>query len=192
MSHQQNFLRDLYHWKPGGLASPGWAVNGDINNDNVYFNGDAIVYQTQASMHQQIATISPLGNYSTAGLLISQPVVDATPYRVKANVCSYEAFVYLCVGYGPEAPTGSADLATKCRYFPLQISGSKGSGAIYGPAAQFDETILIPGVPEGDPDFAKPMFFGIMCAADGNPVAGYYLSVQNLAKTAPQFAASMS
>ena len=191
MSHLHNLLRDARHTKQGGIGRPGWRGNGNINNDTVYFNNNGIVNQTIA-IQDELVTQPPVANYNGSGILISQPVVDDTPYRVKGMFLGWDCYAYLFIGYGPSSPVGQGDQATKCTYIPLAASGQQGSGAAAVQAAEVDEVIIIPGLSEGDPDYQKPIAIGFMMQANGTPVGGYHLSVQNMAKTAPQFAASMS
>ena len=122
--------------------------------------------------------------WRASGLYISQPVVDSTPYRVKAYVATKgDVICHLVVGYGPKDPTGIDDLVERVVSFPLDPQ----TGQV------FDEVINMPGIPLTDTYSTRPIAFGIAdISNDSLGRFGFFLSVQNLAKTAPTFAASMS
>ena len=151
-------------------------------------NSTAIVYQTEGFAHQAFNGVNATqSNYWVgSGLFISQPVVDDTPYRVKGTFIGDGMSCYLFVGRGPANPTGVNDLITDVVAIPL-------TGAKDGIDTRINDVINIEGLPDSHPDFQKPLAFGYgISVAAGSGTAAYSLSVQNLAKTAPQFAASMS
>ena len=186
MSHLHNLLRDLVYVDPGA-AQLGLSTEANSVLLQANLNSSGIVNQTEGVATINNGTYSATTNsnwWKAAGLLISPPVVDSTPYRVKAYVACFTGNAHIIVGRAPLAPTGSNDPITNVTGIPI-TAGSHNEVAV------FDECILIPGVPESDPDFKKPVAFGIACSGSAGGIR-FHLSVQNLAKTAPQFAASMS
>ena len=124
-----------------------------------------------------------------AGVLVAPPIVDDTPYRVKAYASGDNAYFYVFVGYGPLAANGNGDVITKLNSWPITPYND---GTTVGGFGYFDEVIKVPGVAEGDPEFGKPIAIGVAITNLGGSDAAYSISVQNLAKTAPKFAASNS
>ena len=176
-----NLLRDQRHIKLG-QAQPGFAFFSTLAGGNVYANSSGIVNQTYGSSDFVQSGMSSAGWYGSA-VLMSQPVVDATPYRVRLNAQVTSAELSLFIGYAPSAPTGIADIFTKSVIIPIGLGGS----------GKFDEVVLLPGVDEFSIDYQKAIGFGIVLSkAAGQDYASFHISVQNLAKTAPTFAASMS
>ena len=187
MTTLTNMLRDLVHVDLGA-AQHAFGTEDVMTNQNAKMNGSGIVYQTQGSAshaHDSVNGTSAANRWRASGLLMSQPIVDATPYRVKAYVWVANMNLSLFVGYGPTNPTGSDDQINKCVQFPLTAGAHDENGI-------FDDIILIPGLTQQDPDFGRPIAFGIGVSGSSGGTCRFNLSVQNLAKTAPQFAASMS
>ena len=146
-------------------------------------NSSGVVNQTVGSVDEAQNGITA-GTWYGSGLLMSFPVVDATPYRVKVHALAANSDMMVVVGYAPVAPSGSGDLITKPVFFPLTDSQNAN--------AKFDEVLLMPGLESGDPDFGKPLAFGVVISPYSTVYPTWHISVQNLAKTAPTFAASMS
>ena len=121
------------------------------------------------------------GKWGGSCVLIKQPLVDATPYRVKIYVyCSTEDTErYLIVGTAPAAPTGNDDLIENVYPIPFKSDS-------------LDEVILIPSPPVGFEDRALAIGLGLGAAGSGNALVEAAMSVQNLSMPAPQFSASMS
>ena len=168
----------------------GWSSNfGSVSAQQITMNSSGVVNQTTGAAHGvgNFQSGNGYNQWRGAGVLMSQPVVDDTPYRVKAYLGAEKSSMYIFVGYAPLAPTGTNDLITKVVAFQVIGYGVNDKGI-------FDEVFLLPGLKAGDPDFQKPLAFGVAVATEqGAGVNGSYnISVQNLAKTAPQFAASMS
>ena len=186
MTSVTNLFRDQVYVNPG-ILQPGFSSQIVIGSSaNMMSSG--VVQQSQASaVNHRIGVASTSGNsWRASGLLISQPVIDSTPYRVKAYVATANGNGYVFVGYAPASPTGNDDLITNVTAFPVTVEAQVEAGI-------FDEVLYIPGLPQGDPNFDKPLAFGIAVEAPvGTTIVRYNLSVQNMAKTAPQFAASMS
>lgn len=111
---------------------------------------------------------------------MAQPEVDDTPYRIKCRAKVLSELQYIIIGYAPSAPNGVNDLITKVCAIPF--SGVEG----------FDDIILMRSVPKGDPEYGKAVAIGIAIESNQKQKSYFALSVQNLAVTAPQFAASMS
>lgn len=175
-----NLLRDQLHVDPGA-NQPGFSSQ-NAAGSTIKMNSSGIVNQTFGSVSLAagsfIAT-SSASSWRGVGLLMSQPIIDATPYRVKARILVHNAYCWVFCGYAPASPTGTDDTITGVVAWPLGVSES----------SIFDDIILFPAVPAQS---ALPLAFGIAAAGTGNANARYNLSVQNVAKTAPQFAASMS
>ena len=173
----------MFHISPG-QADNTWYGFASAAGGVVQCNNSGIVNQTVGTAQTGQTTIGG-ANYYASGVLMAQPVVDDTPYRVKAYVLSL-MYAYLYVGYAPANPTGNGDTIEKCVFMPI-------TARTEGPhAAMFDDIINFPGVPESDPYYQRPVSFGIVARSFSNHDAAFNISVQNLAKTAPQFAASMS
>lgn len=161
-----------------------------ISSRTVKMNSNAVVNQDYGFAYSNylVTTVSNVSYWEGAGLLMSVPVVDDTPYRVKARVNVYRGNAYAFCGYSPASPTGSADTITKVVSYPIASAV-----AVESAAGEFDEVIKIPGLSEGDTEFGKPIAFGIAFAsAAAGANCAFNISVQNMAKTVPQFAASMS
>ena len=181
-----NMLRDLVHIEPGssliGLSPTMSSVTGYVN-----MGSSGIVEQTKGSAHHTYAGTTGTGRsqWTAAGVLMSQPVVDATPYRLKVYARAGNSHIYVIVGTAPASPTGN-DRIDNVVSFPISSYPSE--------KGEFDEIILVPGRNPQDPLFQRPLAFGVAVAVENaiNPLLAYNISVQNLAKTAPQFAASMS
>ena len=163
--------------------------NADLMSASQYrFNNSAIVYQNEGSMFKVIETAAWAGfnTIRSAGLLISQPVVDATPYRIKAYIRSSNATPYVIVGLGPAAPTGTDDAITHYTVWPI---GSFATQEF----ALFDEVIRMPSFEGSNEQRPIAIAIGVSPNVDGvAATCSYNLSVQNLSKTAPKFASSMS
>ena len=166
-----------------GQATVSWNGFASTAGEIVQANNSGTVNQTVGTAMSQQSSIGG-ANFYAAGVLMSQPVVDDTPYRVKMYVLSL-MYSYAFVGYAPANPTGNNDTIEKCSYFPLTARD-------VDHVAHFDEIVSFPGVPEGDPYYQRPLCFGVVARSFANHDAAFNMSVQNLAKTAPQFAASMS
>lgn len=175
-----NLLRDLNHVRPE--QSPvTWASFTFITDRRVVMNSSGTVYQ-DAGVAQAEQTSQGGSTIYSAGLLIAQPIVDAAPYRVKAYVeCTEESMLF--VGYA-NTSSGISDTISKCSFFPLTTADS--------PIGHFDDCILMPGLNPGDADYEKPIGFGIAIRSSANHLASFHMSVQNLAKPSPQYAASMA
>ena len=183
MSHLKSLFRDMMHVRPG-QSTIGWNGFSSTAGETVQASNSAIVNQVVGTAMSQQGSIGG-ANYYAAGVLMSQPVIDDTPYRVKAYVLSL-MYCYAFVGYAPAAPTG-IDTIDRCTFFPLT------SRTDAGPAvAHFDEIINFPGLVKGDPYENRPLCFGLVARSFANHEAAFNICVQNLAKTAPQFAAGMS
>ena len=146
-------------------------------------NSSGVVNQTVGSVDEAQNGITA-GSWYGSGLLMSFPVVDDTPYRVKVHAFAANSDMMVFTGYAPAAPTGAGDLIAKPVFFPLTDSQNANG--------KFDEILLMPGLESGDSDFGKPIAFGIVISPYSTVFPTWHMSVQNLAKTAPQFAASMS
>lgn len=147
----------------------------------ILMNSDGIVRQTKGMAFVLNYNYTHIANsWGAAGVLIKPPIVDATPYRIQATIYnSQPSEKYIVVGHAPLAPTGTNDLITNVIPYPNEDG-------------VFDQVVLVPAAQPGDED--KPIAIGIAIGANGTSVAliEANISVQNLAQTAPQFAASMS
>ena len=180
-----NFLRDNLHTTPG-ITAQTWAPTRISISSSIRMNSSGVVNQTSGMSHMPFVNLQGQGVslWTGSGLLMDQPNVDATPYRVKAYAAADNAFCYLFCGYAPSSPTGVDDIITSVIAWPI--------GSVGG-ISTFNDLILLPALDEQSPDFGKPIAFGVAVAMkSGTFSASYNISVQNLAKTAPQFAASMS
>lgn len=173
----------MFHVRPG-QSTIGWNGFASTAGETVVASNSGVVNQVVGTAMSQQGSIGG-ANFYAAGVLMSQPVVDDTPYRVKAYVLSL-MYCYAFIGYAPAAPVG-VDTIERCTFFPLT------SRTDAGPAVGlFDEIINFPGLPKGDPYEDRPICVGLVARSFANHEAAFNISVQNLAKTAPQFAASMS
>lgn len=183
-----NLLRDMHHTDPETADGFGFGSAADMRDKEAFMSGPGLVFQTKgtAMMVRRQAAAGGTYDWRTAGLLMSPPLVDDTPYRVKMYCGFQNAMCFFFTGYGPMDPDGNNDLITGCTAVPLSPYLEHGS-------AVFDDIVNIPGRPPGHPDYNKPIAFGMGVALGGaNHLGWFHLSVQNLSKTAPQFAASMS
>ena len=184
MTNLVNLLRDQVHSAPGqafvGLNAAFMAVGNRIN-----MNSSGIVNQTFGSANNSLTGVTGAGtaSWQGVGVLMSQPIVDSTPYRVKAYATCSSAVIYVFLGYAPGAPATINTIESVVAY---PITGYESN--VYK-SNNFDEIILVPGNQNNN-----PVAFGIAIAAGSGESAqlSYSISVQNLAKTAPTFAASMS
>ena len=182
MSNLTNLLRDQAYVEP--LAERlGYGTEND-KGKVIWMRSTGIVNQTRAMATTLEAVVSTAANrWFGSGVLIKGPIVDSTPYRVKVHALSSGVATYVFLAY-PETTTG-LDRCINTIAFPLGYDGGM----------QFDEVINVPAWPESDPLHESPIAIGV---AAGQAIKGsgelieYYLSVQNLAQTAPKFAASMS
>ena len=178
-----NLFRDFTHSNPD-QADIGWSGPNAIGR-TIYVTTNGFVHQDQGFAQTIWATnTGNQSNWYGSGLLIAGAIGDNTPYRVKAYLQADQTYGFLLYGYAPLAPAGVNDQITKLHAYP-----------ILGPdlsIGKFDDVILVPGLKEGDTDFGKPLFFGFGVVQTQNAKVSSYISVQNLAKTAPTFAASMS
>ena len=186
MGTPNNLLRDLVYVNPG-QASVSFG-NGMSIGGQLVANNSGIVNTVTGTMANGYALTGSSGNanWYSCCVLMSPPVVDDTPYRVKLWYFGENTNGYFYTGYAPLAPTGTNDAITKVQGIPFSHQGSMEKG-------YFDEAVLMPSIPKTDPDYGKPIAFGLAVAVStGNPVHAFYMSVQNMEKTAPQFATSMS
>ena len=186
MSHLQNFLRDMVHARPG-QAVAGFPAAAAVSS-TCPMNSSGVVNQTAGSQHNPYFTQGNIGwnLWHASGVLMSQPVVDDTPYRVKAYVAGVATRIHIIVGYAPAAPTGVNDAITNVVPYPAAEYSDVGREGV------FDEVILMPGLQSGHPDFGKPIAFGVAISTLATSHVAFNISVQNLAKTAPKYASSMS
>lgn len=173
-----NLQRDMIYSEPS--ASLLTFATKSAKGKTILCNG-ATVYQNSGQATALGATLTAAaGQWAGLGLFISPPTVDNVPYRVKANVFSAGPEVYLFYGYAPASPTGTDDLITNVTAYAL-------SGTL-----EFDDCILVPALPAGDPDLGKPLCFGV---AHGEAASGWVdvaLSVLNMATAPPQYSSSSS
>ena len=183
MTQVANLFRDQLHTNPD-QADIGWSGPNAIGR-TIYVTTNGFVHQDQGFAQSIWATLSAnTTNWHGSGLLITGSIRDRTPYRVKGYIQATDALVFACYGYAPLAPAGVNDLVTKLTVLPIgNLADSKGV---------IDEVILVPGLNEGDTEFGKPLFFGFAVVANTAAKVNYFMSVQNLSKTSPTFAASMS
>lgn len=153
------------------------------SSQSISVNSSGIVYQTEGFAHGVSLSTGSVNNsqWKAAGLFIAPTDVDNTPYRVKGWLQSEDSKGLMLVGYGPLAVTGSSDIVTKV----VAFNGNRGF-------TLFDDVILMPRLFPSDDDFGKPIFFGLGVTSAPNDTIELTLSVQNLARTSPQFGASMS
>lgn len=181
-----NLFRDQLHVEPFQEQIE-WSVVGTIGN-NCWMNSTGIVNQTKG-MVWNIGLDSGTINATQvkgAGLLMTQPIVDATPYRIKARIGGTGLKAWAFVGYAQASPTGTKDLVQELVAWPIALDPGH-------PIGVFDEIVLVPGLQENDPYADRPLAFGLLISdAPNNVGSSFNISVQNLSKTAPQFAASMS
>jgi hypothetical protein len=186
LSTPNNLLRDLVHglftYDRIGISQNRSQKNRTLNADTV---ADGLVFQTVGAAYcvESLENNMNTNQWAGSGLLMQPPGVDATPYRIKLHYHCRDAVIFFVIGYGPVAPTGTDDQIQQCIQYPIGING----------AGIFDEVVLVPGTAP-DPELQdNPIFFGIALSdSDNNTKLEYALSVQNLARTAPQFASSMS
>lgn len=181
-----NLFRDQIHIE-GALNGPEFSTPRTITQE-ILMNSSGIVNETKGACNRAYVLPGNMNatHWTGVGVLMSAPIVDATPYRIQAGVVSDKAIIHIVIGFAPLAPTGTDDVITSVVNFPIQGAGS-------GAAGSFNGVVLVPGVKEGEPDYGKPIAIGVAISnTTTNPVSSYFISAQNLAKTAPQFASSMS
>ena len=181
MSHLWNLLRDQTHVLPTTVDGPGWRGHSALGNRTILANTNPTVFQDFGTVDGALENITG-ADWHGSGMYISQPSIDATPYRVKCKIMC-ETLGFIVVGYGPSAPTGD-DAITKTTLFPVTSPSS--------PVADFDEVIKMPGLPTTSSDADKPIFFGVLIRRQVNADAAFHMSVQNLSRTPPTFSASTS
>ena len=147
-------------------------------------DSSGIVNQTTGFVQQvgrNIPTLISSSDCRCVGVLMRPPVVDDTPYSVRAFTIAEQGSMFVFVGVAPANPDGDNDEIENPVFFPV-------SNLAQG---RFTEVIKVPGNTPGYED--RPLAFGIAISnTKNNNVLSCVLSVQNLAMTAPQFAASMS
>jgi len=177
-----NLFRDQFHVKPlEGFVDLGSST---LNNGKtVVCSSNGIVNQTTGMVSyfsRRITTAIPEDNHRAAGILIRPPIVDSTPYMVRAYTYTSLITATVFAGFAQEDPDGVNDTIEECTFFPI--------GSENHEIGSFKEVLLMPEALTN-----RPLCFGI-AFTDGkaNCSLSFTLSVQNLAQTAPQFAASMS
>ena len=193
MSNLGNLFRDQLHanLEQGETGFANNTTAGDKQNRRIEMNSTGVVNDTfgLAYISNQSLNAQSKDRWRGAGVLIAPPIVDDTPYRVKAYAAGDHAYFYVFVGYAPVAANGNSDVITKVNAWPIsQFNDGSNEGGL----GYFDEIIKVPGVAEGDPEFGKPIAIGVAMSNLAGSDVQYSISVQNLAKTAPKFAASIS
>ena len=179
----------MWHTDPDQADVSGFGAVANIRDREANMNNDGIVKHTVGTAFalRRQSTPGTDQEWRTAGLLMSPPLVDDTPYMVRLRASATEStLLFFFTGTGPMAPTGTDDPITNCSIIPIARNLSNSHG-------YFNEVVLVKGRSPGHPDYNKPIAFGLGLSLGSNPTQVYYhMSVQNLSKTAPQFAASMS
>lgn len=179
MSNLTNLQRDNL-W-PNLAASGSVAFSSDrlLSVGDILVNAPVTVYDVVSAVKTTNTgtTAVAASSVKAVGCYIKQPGLDRTPYRVKAYSSANAQFAIVC-GYGPASITGSDDQITPVTMIPF--------------TREFDDVIVVPNLPEGDPLEDRAFCFGI--AALGTVSASYLLgllSVQRLANTPPTMATSV-
>ena len=193
MSNLTNLFRDQFHvnLEQGEIGFANNTSPNDKQNRRIEMNSTGVVNDTFGIAYMSNISVNSTtkDRWRGAGVLIAPPIVDDTPYRVKAYASGDHAYFYVFVGYAPLSSNGNSDVITKLNSWPIS---KYNDGSNEGGFAYFDEVIKVPGVADGDPEFGKPIAIGVAITNLAGSDAAYSISVQNLAKTAPKFAASNS
>lgn len=149
----------------------------------VDIEGDPTVYDDYSTVLSDYTTNpgTTAGNWRAVGCYIRPPGVDRTPYRIKANMTNDSDLESIVgIGFGPTSPTGSGDRIQPVRPMPFY--------------KRFDDVIMLPAVPETDPNYGKPLCVCLIIQGSnaGGTKAYGNLSVQRLATAPPTFAQSVS
>ena len=190
MSNTHNLQRDQFHTDPDvswQTVSPNY---GPIANRTVRMANNQVVYQTEAFAHHSYTTSTGFGlsQWRAAGLYMTGPVGDATPYRIKGYANGFKSDLYVVIGYAPSTITGN-DWLLQTIAFPIAPYDANGSSS-----GEFDEVIRLPGLADGDTYFGRALGIGIAQATSNGTVTqlAYALSVQNMSRTPPQYSTSAS
>lgn len=178
MSNLINLQRDMFHVKvPSEQSALVYSNETVLGQNSLNAKSDGVVYTDigyAKSFDQQAVTA---GNWVSMGVVMQPPILEATPYRIKAY-CNEGAAVV--IGYVVSAFTGNNDAVSDIMVFPL-------NGGV------FDDIVLITPEPVGGADDDKPIYFGIAqgeLSSQAGTLAS--ISVQRMSVAPPQYSSSVS
>lgn len=176
----KNIQRDGTWIEPKTADDLSWPNASTITAATYTANAKSTVFVDKANAHARANMTLSAGQLELIGVYLLAPDGDNVPYRVKADLCvvgqsgtfNNQAVI---VGYGPASPTGTNDTIDE----PYIITFDQ---------QRFDDLIMVPALDSGDPNYGRPLFFGVAHLA-GQAVAGLevcaHISVQNLAVKPP-------
>lgn len=169
MTNLVNIARDAL-WIPDLLntAEIPWSTDGAS-----LYNSSGVVYDDVGGVKSNGNSAVSIAQQSIA-VNMKPPQEDPVPYRVKIY-CPNATSLYAVIAYAPSTITGTDDVMVHANFF--QIPG------------YFDEIVMIHGHPSAHSFRDRPIVFGV--SAFGNGHNNVTISVQNLGRTPPQYAAGV-
>ena len=180
MSAAKNIQRDGYWIQPKTADELTWPNASAINASTFSANAKVTLHSDSAQAMCRAAMTVNSGELETVGVYFAAPPDDNIPFRVKAdlNVVGQSGTFNnqaIVIGYGPAAPTGLNDTIDEPYLIPFDQQ-------------RFDDVIMLPALDSGDPNYGRPVFFGVAHCA-GQNVSGLFcvasISVQNLGVNPP-------
>lgn len=151
-----------------------------LPSGNAIINADPTVYDdvAKAKLSTSAAITVAAASYAAIGCYLKPPTVDTVPYRIKGYAHGLQSPSCIAIiGYGPSSPTGSGDTITPCVFIPFDD--------------YIDEIVMIPALDSTDPDYGKPIAFGIGIGQCTSDVVFAHLSAQRMATTPPKYGAAV-
>lgn len=178
-----NIKRDGFHLEVKNTNESAWSSTFVTTADTALINaGDPSVKDEFASARADMTSGVSVAAASWKGIgcYISPPGVDMTPYRVKAYAMNLygTADFRLVIGYAPASITGTDDTLSPINVLPFGYN--------------FDDIIMVPALPAGDPLEGRALAFGLMLGETATSVIYAALSVQKLSVAPPAFAQAVS
>lgn len=159
----------------------------NINAATYIANAKSAVHSDKANAFTRAMVTMAIDQIELIGVYLEPPDQDNTPYRVFADlVINAQSGTIdnacVVVGYGPATPTGVNDVIDEPYILPFNQN-------------RFDDCIMVPPLLSTDPNYGRPLFFGVGPLAS-NAIAGLFtvahISVQRLAVSAPQMIYSVA
>lgn len=165
-----NVNRDSFHLTLN-QSEIAWSGNG-----SGFFNSSGNVNDSKA--YASSFSVSNIANTSAFGVFMKAPLEERQPFRVKAKIRSDDINnTFLIIGYAPASITGTDDVLTKIKYFPSS-------------SGEIDEIFMIEPVDSLDPNYLRPIGFGIVSLQNVTNYA--HISVQNMGISPPAFSMGVS
>ena len=173
-----NIHRDCFHLE---LKSAEVSLSSDflftapptVNSTGIVNDGPV----ASETSDRDVAVTVAANSYKAMGVLMKPPLVDRTPYRVKAR--GHGGLVnMLLVGYAPASPTGSNDTLDRWNYQSFGF--------------EYDDIIMLPALESTDAMYGRPIFFGVAVPFVSASHIQVDVSVQKLSIAPPQFEMGVS